>query len=257
MAEVELKPVRGKDRGKLMKKLGDWTAPIVVGEFADDLKLLYLPDPKDLALLGNLMHHCSGTHFVWACEERIWYFFALVDKNGVPHATLHTKELKWLNKPHPRENMPRLPAIRNADGWGYPSLDDFLKSKTPGFKYEQGKLSPSMNSRMYDINPRTAVDYYARGWDRMFRNPIAHRPDGVPPELFNEYMRCWKAMQDHYDKKAGAIKIVARTFYFDAKKQIVLSLSGGAQVGVKLNIREPIFEWLNQHQKKDEAVKIG
>lgn len=253
------KPVRGKDRGKLMKELGDWTEPVVVGEFDKGHKLLYLPHPDDLALLGKLMHHCSGTHFIWACEEKIWYFFALVDAKGVPIATLHTKEEKWLGKAHPRDSFPRPNIQIRASAGHYPTFSDYVAGfKASGQKYEPGKWSPlTYSSRTYDIN-RDSGDYNSRDFNSQYgHNRLPRRPDGIPEELFNEYMRCWKAMQDHYDKTAGVVKIQGRTFYFDGKKQIVLSMSGGAGAAVNSEPRKMVFEWLNQHQKKGGAVGVA
>ena len=242
VAKELTKPVRGKDRGKLMEKLGDWVDPVVVGEFAGDHKLLYLPHPDDLALLGSLMHHCSGTHFIWASEEKIWYFFAVVDKNNVPIATLHTKEEKWLNKSHPRDNGKGVPPIVSVSrSGGYPIRKDYVEAfKKAGLKYEPGIYKPlNYASTTYDYGTGNGYDD-ARTFSTQFRNPIPRKPDGVSTELFNNFVHCWKAMEDHYNKTVGVVKISGRTFWFDGKKQIVLSLSGGAQVNSKTGVRQMV-----------------
>jgi len=256
------KPARGKDRAKLMEKLGDWFAPIVVGEFEENHKLLYLPHHKDQALLGKLMHHCSGTHYVWAEEERIWYFFALVDSRGVPRGTLHTKEEKWLNKAHPadssREFIP-IPVPKLEKSGTYATKEDVLKAfKKAGKEYKPiYKPVAGFHSRSYDINPNFASDYDQPAFERRYPNYIQVKPDGVSSEEYNEYLRCYKIMADNWNKKHGAVKIAGRVFYFDGKKQIVLSFSGGAQGDTKLSRQKMIFEWLNAHQRKDKALEIA
>ena len=181
------KIARGRDR-----QAGDWKSPVVAGEFDDGYKLLYLHTPEDIATLGRIMGHCSGTHFVWACEERIWYFFALVDSKGVPKGTLHTKEEQWFGKNHPRDKLPKIPfqPLRNATYGGYPTYMDFvLGAKAVSLKYEPGKwCAYQFNSRTYDFDVRNAIDYDAQGW-RHF-NPLPNKPDGIPDELFQEYNRC-------------------------------------------------------------------
>lgn len=106
MAVAQAAAVRGSDR---KKQDFEWVDVQKVTEFDDGWYIGYLGHHKDLATLGRLMGHCSGTHFVWACEEKIWYFFALFDKDGVPHGTLHAKEKKWMGKPHPRDSKPDIP----------------------------------------------------------------------------------------------------------------------------------------------------
>lgn len=122
MAAAAPAAVRGSDR---KKQQFEWVDVKRVQEYEDGWYLGYLDHPTDLATLGRLMGHCSGTHFVWACEERIWYFFALFDKDGVPHGTLHAKEKKWLGKDHPRDKQPPIPQKNprgikcpNCNGWG-------------------------------------------------------------------------------------------------------------------------------------------
>lgn len=106
MAVAAAAAVRGSDR---KKQDFEWVDVQKVTEFDDGWYIGYLGHHKDLATLGKLMGHCSGTHFVWACEEKIWYFFALFDKDGVPHGTLHAKEKKWMGKAHPRDSKPDIP----------------------------------------------------------------------------------------------------------------------------------------------------
>lgn len=235
----------------------EWKSPIVAGEFADDWKLLYLHTPDDLAILGRAMGHCSGTHFVWACEERIWYFFALVDGKGVPHGTLHTKEEKWLGKAHPRDALPRIPfqPLRNDQYGGYPTYQEFvLGAKAAKLKYEPGKwCAYQFNSQSYENGMHDP--YYEGGWQ--YYNPMPQRPDGVPDGMYQEFVRCWKAMEDHWNKEHGHVKISGRTFYYDGKKQVVLSFSGGGQGKATPTQRRMIFDWLNSLQKKGLAPTVA
>jgi hypothetical protein len=251
------RPVRGKDRGELMKKLGDWFAPITVGEFDTGHKLLYLPHHKDQALLGKLMYHCSGTHYVWAEEERLWYFFALVDGKGVPKGTLHTKEEKWVRKVHPADSSRKpLPVVVRSSSGGYATKEDVLKAfEAAGREYEPVYQPVSgFNSRAYD----TGAGYDGgKTFENRYPLYIAQRPDGVSSEEYNEFVRCYKAMADSWNKKHGSVRIAGRSFYFDGKKQLVLSFSGGAQVDMKTEGRQMIFEWLNAHQRKDKALEIA
>jgi hypothetical protein len=89
-----------------------WTDLKIVHEFADDSPykghaVAYVDHPDDLGALGKAMGHCAGTHFVWACEERIWGFFTIITtKDKQPHTTLHAKQLKWVGKNHPRDTAP-------------------------------------------------------------------------------------------------------------------------------------------------------
>lgn len=258
-AGIAARPVRGKDRGALMKQLGDWFDPITVGEFDNEHKLLYLHHHKDQALLGKLMHHCSGTHYVWAEEERIWYFFALVDGKGVPKGTLHTKEEKWLGKSHPADTSRKaLPVGVRSSGGTYATKEDVLKAfEAAGLKYDPVyRPVTAFNSRTYDINANSR-DYDSNTFESRYPMHINNRPDGVGAEEYNEFVRCYKVMADNWNKTHGAVKITGRTFYFDGKKQIVLSFSGGAQTAMKTDGRRMIFEWLNAHQRKDKALEIA
>lgn len=112
--------VRGRDR---KKQDFEWVDVQKVQEFDDGWYVGYVNHHKDLATLGYLMGHCSGTHYVWACEEKIWYFFGLFDKDGVPHGTLHAKEKKWLDKEHPRDTAKVIPQqqayCNRCNGGGY------------------------------------------------------------------------------------------------------------------------------------------
>lgn len=119
----------------LKAKQFEWTDIKRVHEITEgDLKgyaVAYIDHPDDLARLGKTMGHCAGTHFVWACEEKIWYFFTIIGPNGQPHITLHTKQLKWLGKDHPRDAAP------------YPYQGGYREKQCPecrgyGGKYEVG-----------------------------------------------------------------------------------------------------------------------
>lgn len=108
--------VRSKDlKGKQFK----WADLKLVHEFDDASPykghaVAYIDHPDDLAALGKTMGHCAGTHFIWACEEKIWYFFTVVTLADMqPHVTLHAKQLKWLGKSHPRDTAPS-PYVNNG-----------------------------------------------------------------------------------------------------------------------------------------------
>lgn len=112
MAEVAVAAGRGVRSRDLKGNQFKWTDLNIVHEFADDSPykghaVAYVDHPDDLAALGKTMGHCAGTHFVWACEERIWAFFTIITTNDMqPHTTLHAKQLKWVGKPHPRDTAP-------------------------------------------------------------------------------------------------------------------------------------------------------
>lgn len=121
----------------------NWVDPKVLQEFDGGYKLLYLHDAADLAILGTAQNHCAGTHWVWAVEEKIWYFFTVIDKDGKPHSTVHAKQLKWLNKAHPRDSFPVAPV--NVTYWDnaggkYPTLATCKAAfEKAGREYEPGK----------------------------------------------------------------------------------------------------------------------
>lgn len=97
--------IRGRDRKKLDI---EWANPEVLLEYPDDpkgLKMCRIADPVDIETLGRLEGHCAGTHFVWVCEEQIWHFLTLIDKDNVPHTTIHAKSVEWRNKQHPRDKL--------------------------------------------------------------------------------------------------------------------------------------------------------
>lgn len=106
VAPAEGQGVRSRD---LKGKTFEWTDLKIVHEFGEDSPykghaVAYVDHPDDLARLGKTMGHCAGTHFVWACEERIWAFFTIITTADMqPHTTLHAKQLKWVGKRHPRD----------------------------------------------------------------------------------------------------------------------------------------------------------
>lgn len=96
-----------------------WNDAKVVHEFSDTHpslaghQLIYLDDAGDLASLGAAMGHCAGAQWVWACEEKLYYFFTIISPNGQPHCTIHTKHKKWILKEHPRDATPVPWKVRN------------------------------------------------------------------------------------------------------------------------------------------------
>lgn len=133
---------RGSDRKKAEKQ---WVDVKRVYEYDNGWYIGYIDDPTDLATLGRLMGHCSGTHFVWACEERIWYFFALFDKDDVPHGTLHAKQTKWIGKDHPRDKKPPIPTQQQQDR----CKDCFGR----GYKYERDHYTDCPTCKATGVNP--------------------------------------------------------------------------------------------------------
>lgn len=269
---VKAKGVRGSDRAKILAETG-WTDAKVVGEFEEGHKLLYLPHPYDLALLGKTMGHCSGTHFVWASELKIWYFFAIVDAKGVPLGTLHCKDVKWIGKAHPLDAEVRKQAsvgmpprfffgnypekvyktkayLRRNEGYYVTFATVEAAFKEAGLEYEPGKYAPpnGLSSHAYD-NPRGYKERDLLGWDGVYFQPIPRRPAEVSEALFAEYQRCWKAMKDEYDKNIGNFAVVGRRFKFDAKTLIILSFSNKSQYNMAGRYRFWLRDWINAHQK--------
>lgn len=303
MAVAQAAAVRGSDR---KKQDFEWVDVQKVQEYEDGWYLGYLGDPADLATLGRLMGHCSGTHFVWACEEKIWYFFALFDKDGVPHGTLHAKEKKWMGKAHPRDSKPPVPRaggrggircvtcngygkeyanglykrctkcqgtgrvsdpnndpgftidLSRASGGIYPSFADVKAAfEKAGQQYEAGKYCAiQYNSQTYEGGAQG--DYYGnqRDFEYKYGAIIPNKPEGVSDDLWNEYVKTFKALKDEYNKNNGFIKIAGRVFKFDGKELIVLSWADKNQYGEgKQSYRKMIAEFLNNHTKSNRAKK--
>lgn len=266
-----------------------WTDLKVVHEFTDGpykgYGVAYVDHPDDLAALGKTMGHCAGTHFVWACEEKIWSFFTVVTLADMqPHTTLHAKQLKWVGVPHPRDlaefpyerginrgpkckmcngyggvnskgqagwvdnyygfktckeckgngYLPRktekgakpVPYPRSSSG-GYPSFADVVAAfESVGRKYEAGKYAPlQFNSQTYEI-PKNYKEPL-QNFDGLFGHCVIQgKPAGVSDETWTAYSKSVQSVKAEFDKGAGAVQIVGRTFKFDSKEWYVLSFSG-------------------------------
>lgn len=280
---AEVADARGTRSRDNKTKSFSWTDLKLVHEFGDDSPykghaVAYIDHPDDLAALGKTMGHCAGTHFIWACEEKIWYFFTVVTLDNMrPHVTLHAKDTKWVGKNHPRDkaeypyakhggsvchacrgyggiqkrdgrpyylgypdvvkcktckgtgHIPaegQIPFPKSSDGY-YPSYKDVCAAfESVGKKYEAGKYAPlEYNSRTYEI-PKNYREQLPNFEGRYGRLMLQQKPEGIEAATWKEYQQVVAAMKAQYDKGNGAVQIVGRTFKFDNKNLVVLSLSG-------------------------------
>lgn len=204
--------------------VGSFKAAKVAHEYEDGWRILYLDTVDDLVTLGNLMHHCSGslTHTRYACHDsgdnKIVYFFVLVDEKGTPHSTIHAKQATWVNKPHP--------------GGCTTAYDVYV--------------SPQYRERPSDTS-----------FEVIYRCPLPNQgniPKGVDQEVWDNFVKAHKAMSDNHRKNVGNVKVVGRRIKFDGKYLIILSASGSYQSDVS-GYRKKIGEWLNElGKKKKEEV---
>lgn len=197
-----------------------WKAPKTVYEWDDGYKIVYLDQPEDLVTLGRKQVHCSDRHVIWACEEKISYFFAIVGPDYLPHGTIHTKQASWINKPHPRDPE----AAKRKIGY---------YSHTSSCAYDaQAQYNDSQES-----------------FEQKFYCPLPNggkKPAGADDDLWNTYVKSFKALADDYDKKVGSIRIQGRRIKFDGKYLIILSASGTHQGAVD---RKRLGEWVNSLAK--------
>jgi len=249
----KIKGARGRDARKFEK---EWKDVERIYEFADGWYIGYVKDPADQATLGRLQGHCSGTHFVWTVEEKIWYFFVLFDQDDFPRSTIHAKQASWMKKSHPRDKCPPMPSsIGDRHRWGYPSLEDIKKSfKDEGLKYEPGKYCAlTYDSRAYDSG--LDYDYDDDCFEYQYGRPVVNGgkcPQNVDPEIWNAYVKAGKAVEDNYRKNTGNVKVVGRRFKFDGKWLIILSASNKSQQNVHGNAGKLIAEWLNSANRKEK-----
>lgn len=239
-----------------------WKAPHVLHEFDGGYQLIYVDHPDDLATLGTIQGHCAGTHFVWACEERIWYFFTVVDKNGVPHNTVHAKQMKWVNKIHPRDNKPRPPLQlshsydRDTGRLVYPTLKSCTAAyKKASLEYKPGEwCALQYDSRAYDSQYQGAprkVGFEERwGKDR-----VQACPAGVSKETWDTFAIARKAMHDEWSESANSAIVSGRTFKFDNKELVVLSHSGKGQHDGGQAYASMFAQWLKDENARASAAK--
>lgn len=245
--------VRGRDIKKLDK---EWKDVEKLYEFDDGWYIGWVKDPDDQATLGRIQHHCSGTHFVWTCEEKIWYFFAVFDPDDNPRSTIHAKHQPWVNKEHPRDKCPSMPdkVLERVYGHSYPTLRQIERAfKDEGLKYEPGKYCPPrFESTTYDW--AISEGDYGESFKYQVGNAqsIARRPADVDPAVWDEYVRAAKAVEDNWTKNRGAIKTVGRRFKFDGKWLIVISASNKSQEAVNGSVGKKVAEWLNSTGRKEK-----
>lgn len=242
---AKAKGVRGRDRAKVEHEWHDVTR---VREWDDGWYLGYVHDHRDLATLGRLMGHCSGCHFVWAVEERIWYFFALFDPDGIPHSTIHAKQASWIDKRHPRDDAEEIP--EKARTWSditYPSLETVVECfAAAGLKYEPGRYkAPRYQSDTYDSYRHDDHDRDSFAYQYGRAQCVNTKPADVDEEAWTAYVKSAKAVEDSYNKNRGNIKVVNRRFKFDGKWLIVLSASNKSQESANGSHGKRIAEWLN------------
>lgn len=200
-----------------------WKDPEVVHTFDDGWSIIYVRTKEDLTTLGNLQHHCAGSQWVWAIEEKVYYFFALVDPDGNPHSTIHAKQASWIGKKHPRDGEPGTGLIPRADAYDY--------SVTRGVEPEVD----SFEGRYHCYLPN-------RG----------NIPNGVDKDVWDTFVKSHKALSDNYRKNVGGIKIVGRRVKFDGKYIVVLSASGTYQ-SYGDEHRKRIGEFLNALNAKKKG----
>lgn len=248
----KVKGARGRDVRKQEKV---WEDVEKLYEFEDGWYIGWVKTPADQATLGRLQGHCSGTHFIWTCEEKIWYFFALFDNTDTPRSTIHAKHATWLNKSHPRDSCPRMPSQVVANHrYGYPSLKDVEEAfKAAGLTYEPGKYCPiTYNSTTYDYNLSDPYEgdegTFAYNYGRAMCTD--RKPANVDKEIWDAYAKAAKAVEDNYNKNKGAIKVQGRRFKFDGKWLIVLSASNKSQTAANGTAGKKIAEWLNSTGRK-------
>lgn len=242
---AKAKGVRGRDRAKVEH---EWKDVQRLHEWDDGWYLGYVSDPDDCATLGYLMGHCAGVHWVWTVEEKIWYFFALFDPDGIPHSTIHAKQASWIKKPHPRDTAEAMPIHVPPSRGNYPSLADVKRCFAEnGLEYEAGKYKPiryesttydyALSERDYD--PDSFVYQYGRA------RCVDTKPADVDAAVWATYVKAAKAVEDNYKKNRGVIKLVGRRFKFDGKWLILLSASNKSQQGANGTHGKRIAEWLN------------
>jgi hypothetical protein len=261
----EVGQMRGRDR----KKVGvDWAEPETVWE-NDEYAIYYLSHPFDLAALGSLQRHCSGTHWVWACEEKVWQFFALVDKaSRVPHLTIHAKDVAWFKaKPHPRDSLPSpasaLPQdkeVKTYSGYSYAApariplhcgsgyatyYDVLLAFETAGVAYEPGKFGP--------VNYSCGTYDYA-AWKGMKDAEVKKDAPKIPKEPKEKYSEKWYDWYYQYGSGRYAPPTPKIPLDFQGRPCVILSVTGKGQVD-GTEYEDYVKEWYEQHlDTKAKAV---
>lgn len=236
--------------------VAEWKDIRRVHEFDDGWYIGWCHDPHDLAVLGRQMRHCSGTHWIWVCEEKIWYFLALCDPDNQPHGTIHAKQASWINKRHPRDDGPPMPfdpmkPVKRTMG-SYPCYADILAAfKEHGLQYEPGKFrSYQFNSCTYDYGAESHSDYesFEYQYGRLLNG--GNCPPNVEKEVWASYTKAHKAVADNYRKNRGSVKIQGRRFKFDGKWLIVLSATSTGQGRLDGDYRKKVAEFLAATNKK-------
>jgi hypothetical protein len=273
----------GQMRGRDRKKVGvQWAEPETVWEDKDHT-LYYLTHPFDLAALGILMRHCSGTHWVWATEEKVWQFFALVDKaSNVPHVTVHAKDVNWYKAgAHPRDGQKnpsvvlreakaakgkpdKEPPIRGSQEWydwyhrnnfggGIPLhcgssyatyYDTLFEFEQAGIEYEPGKYGPiNYACNTYDYNLWSGMKSAGEEAEPKF-------PKEPEPRYSEAWYRWYDANVHPYRyARQQAPKLPMK---FDDKHIVILSVTAKGQVGAT-KYEDYIQSWYNEHV--DEEAK--
>lgn len=202
-----------------------WEAAESVYEYDDGWKILAVTTQKDLSTLGNLMGHCAGHHFGWV-QDKVFYLFTLVDKQGNPRGTILAKTASWINKIHPND-------------------------KLTGFDYA-GADRRTYASTTYD-HFATRDDRQNQAFKRMYHCSFpTNKPASITPNTWNAFLQAFKAVQDEHLKTIGDIRLVGRRIKWDGRYVIVLEASGGGQ-GDITKYRQRIGEWLNSLGKKKGA----
>jgi hypothetical protein len=261
---------RAKEAGPYQWKDIDTVYEIKEGQHKG-WSVAYIKDAADLAYLGYVMGHCAGTHWVWACEEKTWYFFALLDPKGLPKDTVHCKWEKWVGKTHPRDPLGRgydqaggmeLPPDvetalkeirynRNAGLYGsggyttFPQVEAAFKACNK--EYEPGKYKATFLNSTYGGGYKDRLD--DNSWDRNYGPYQLHRqPPGIDPDVWDQYTKLMQKMKAEYDKKNANVQVGGRVFTFDTKKIVVVSYNQ--------TYRTVYGDWLI-HMGKKKVVTSG
>ncbi|HEY6020307.1 MAG TPA: hypothetical protein VIY48_10495 [Candidatus Paceibacterota bacterium] len=257
---------RGRDRTGMDWKAVENLYTVAKGKYKD-YYIGRVVDPDDCAQFGKTMGHCAGTHFIWVNEEQIWYFFGLFSPDGIPHVTVHAKQKKWLNKPHPRDTakeLPRDPKYRGYGGipasdGGYPSFKDVLAHCAKiGVEYVPGEFRPVQYlSRTYDSGATNGYYNEERNWANMYGGYVIRRkPTELSQESWDAYQKVIKVMATEYDKAVGKpIKLSGRTFKFDGKELIILSCTPKGGWDVSAEYKAIVNDWLIDLNKRKKAEK--
>lgn len=250
----KVKGERGRD---VRKRAYTWKDVKRVYEFDDGWYIGLVDDPEDAAQLGSIQGHCSGTHFVWTHEERIWYFFVLFDGDDSPRSTIHMKQASWIGKRHPRDDGEEVPdAVWSHLSGSYPSYDDVKRCfKEAGLEYEDGKYRPLYyDSAAYDYALERAREGASNPFQMRYGRAqiVRNKPPNVDDDVWQAYVQAAKAVEDNFKKNLGEVQVVGRRVKYAGKWLVVLSATNKSQEAVHGAPGKKIAEWLISLNRKEK-----